>query len=242
MPEASKPAASSMNIDERPVRPPRTLPIRAVLFDLDGTLADTAADLAAALNRVRADRNLPPMPLEALRPHASDGTRGMLGAGLGVTREHPEWETLKDAFQDYYAAAIAVHTKLFSGADLVLDEIERRRLAWGVVTNKASRFTLPLLERLALRSRANVIVCGDTTAQAKPHPAPLLHAAGRLGLDVASCVYVGDAERDVLAARAAGMSSLVAAYGYIAPEVALGSWATDGYIDSLPAILDWLPS
>ena len=223
-------------------RLPRALPVRAVLFDLDGTLADTAADLAAALNRLRADRKLPPLPLSTLRPHASDGARGMLGAGLGVTREHPDWDVLRDAFLDHYAAAIAVHTKLFAGAERVLDEIERRNLAWGVVTNKASRFTLPLLHHLALASRANVIVCGDTTAQAKPHPAPLLHAAGRLGLDVASCLYVGDAERDVVAARAAGMSSLVATYGYIAPEAALASWATDGYIDSLPAVLDWLPS
>jgi N-acetyl-D-muramate 6-phosphate phosphatase len=223
-------------------RRPRALPVRAVLFDLDGTLADTAADLAAALNRVRADRKLPPLPLETLRPHASDGTRGMLGAGLGVTREHPDWDVLKDAFQDYYAAAIAVHTRLFDGADRLLGEIERRHLAWGVVTNKASRFTLPLLETLALASRANVVVCGDTTAYAKPHPAPLLHAAERLGIDAASCVYVGDAERDVVAARAAGMSSLVATYGYIASEAAMASWTTDGYIDSLPALLDWLPS
>jgi phosphoglycolate phosphatase len=220
---------------------PRRLPVRAVLFDLDGTLADTAADLAAALNRVRADRALPPLPLAALRPHASDGTRGMLGAGLGVTREHPDWEMLKDAFLDYYAAALAVHTKLFAGAERALAEIERRGLAWGVVTNKASRFTLPLLEQLALASRANVIVCGDTTAQPKPHPAPLLHAITRLGLDAARCVYVGDAERDVAAARAAGMASLVASYGYIAADAAPESWGTDGFIDSLPAVLEWLP-
>ena len=221
---------------------PRALPVRAVLFDLDGTLADTAADLAAALNRVRADRELPPLPIAALRPHASDGTRGMLGAGLGVTREHPEWETLKDAFLDYYAAAIAVHTRLFADAEHVLTEIERRGLAWGIVTNKAARFTLPLLQHLALSSRANVIVCGDTTAQAKPHPAPLLHAAARLGLDAASCLYVGDAERDVAAARAAGMAALVARYGYIASDVMPESWNPDGFIDSLSAVLDWLPT
>jgi phosphoglycolate phosphatase len=220
---------------------PRRLPVRAVLFDLDGTLADTAADLAAALNRVRGDRALPPLPLATLRPHASDGTRGMLGAGLGVTREHPEWEVLKDAFLDYYAAGLAVHTKLFAGAERALDEIERRGLAWGVVTNKASRFTLPLLEQLALAARANVIVCGDTTVQPKPHPAPLLHALSRLGLDAADCVYVGDAERDVAAARAAHMSSLVASYGYIGADAAPESWGTDGFIDSLPAVLDWLP-
>lgn len=224
------------------MREPRALPVHAVLFDLDGTLADTAADLAAALNRIRADRQLPPLPLATLRPHASDGTRGMLGAGLGVTREHPDWEVLKDAFLDYYAAAIAVHTRLFADAERVLAEIERRRLAWGIVTNKAARFTLPLLDHLALASRANVIVCGDTTAQAKPHPAPLLHAAAQLGLDPGGCVYVGDAERDVVAARAAGMAALVARYGYIGSDVMPERWKPDGFIDSLPAVLDWLPT
>ena len=151
-------------------------------------------------------------------------------------------QALKDAFLDYYAAAIAVHTRLFAGAEEVLAEIERRRLAWGIVTNKAARFTLPLLEQLALASRANVVVCGDTTAQAKPHPAPLLHAVTQLGLDAAGCVYVGDAERDVAAARAAGMASLVARYGYIASDVLPESWKADGFIDSLPAVLDWLPT
>jgi phosphoglycolate phosphatase len=220
---------------------PRALPVRAVLFDLDGTLADTASDLAAALNRVRADRLLPPLAVSTLRPHASDGSRGMIGAGLGVTREHPEWEALKDAFLDYYAAALAVHTRLFAGAEDALDGIERRGLTWGIVTNKAARFTLPLLEQLGLAARANVIVCGDTTPQPKPHPAPLLHASAKLGLEASDCVYVGDAQRDVVAAHAAGMAALVASYGYIAPEIAPVSWAPDGLIDSLPGVLDWLP-
>ncbi|HEV3240743.1 MAG TPA: HAD-IA family hydrolase [Casimicrobiaceae bacterium] len=220
---------------------PRTLPIAAVLFDLDGTLADTAGDLAAALNRVRGDRDLPPLPVATLRPHASDGSRGMLGTGLGVTREHPEWEALKDAFLDYYAAALAVHTRLFADAERVLAEIARRRLAWGIVTNKAARFTLPLLDHLGLASRADVIVCGDTTPHAKPHPEPLLHAAAQLRLSAADCVYVGDAERDVAAARAAGMAALVARYGYIAADAGPEAWQPDGFIDSLPALLDWLP-
>lgn len=215
--------------------------MRAVLFDLDGTLADTAGDLAAALNRVRADRKLPPLPTAALRAHASDGSRGMLGAGLGVTPEDPNWEALKDAFLDYYAAALSVHTQLFADADRVLAEIERRRLAWGIVTNKASRFALPLLEFLALTTRADVIVCGDTTAHTKPHPTPLLHAAAQLGLGAQACVYVGDAERDVAAARAAGMAALVARYGYIGSDLAPESWGPDGLIDSLPGVLDWLP-
>jgi len=212
-----------------------------VLFDLDGTLADTASDLAAALNRVRADRSLPPLAVAMLRPHASDGTRGMLGAGLGVTREHPEWELLKDAFLEYYAATLAVHTQLFAGAEDALGSIERRGLAWGIVTNKAARFTLPLLDRLGIAQRAGVVVCGDTTPQTKPHPGPLLHAAARLGIEATNCVYVGDAQRDVAAARAAGMAALVASYGYIAAEIAPESWVPDGLIDSLPGVLEWLP-
>jgi phosphoglycolate phosphatase len=220
----------------------RELPVRAVLFDLDGTLADTAADLAGALNRVREDRDLPPLPLATLRPHASDGTRGMLGAGLGVTRENPEWETLKEAFLDYYAAGLSVHSKLFSGAEATLTDIERRGLVWGVVTNKVARFTLPLLDRLGIAARAGVIVCGDTTPQTKPHPAPLLHAAEKLRVDAERCVYVGDAQRDVAAARAAGMAALVASYGYIGAEIAPESWEPDGLLDSLPELLDWLPA
>ena len=223
-------------------RLPRALPVRAVLFDLDGTLADTAADLAAALNRVRRDRALPPLALEVLRPHASDGTRGMLGAGLGVQREDPDWEPLKEAFLDYYAAGLAVHTRLFAGAEDALGGIERRGLAWGIVTNKVARFALPLLERLGIGDRAGVIVCGDTTSEVKPHPAPLLRAAEDLRIEPKRCVYVGDAPRDVAAARAAGMAALVASYGYIAPEIAPESWAPDGLIGSLPAVLDWLPA
>jgi len=212
-----------------------------VLFDLDGTLADTAADLAAALNRIRVERNLAPMPVIDLRPHASDGTRGMLGAGLGIGRDHPEFPALKDAFLDYYEAELCVRSRLFPGAEGALGEIERRGLRWGIVTNKAARFTLPLLEGLKLAQRAATIVCGDTTAQSKPHPAPLLHAAAALDLDASACVYVGDAERDVLAARAAGMAALVAHYGYIAREAHPESWAPDGFIEALPEVLDWLP-
>ncbi len=219
----------------------RPLQVRAVLFDLDGTLADTASDLAAAVNRLRADRSLAPLGVEVLRPHASDGARGMLGAGLGVTREDPDWERLRDAFLEYYAAALAVHTRLFAGTEDALAAIEARGLAWGIVTNKAARFTLPLLDRLGIATRAGIVVCGDTTPHTKPHPAPLLHAATGLGIEAASCVYVGDAERDVAAARAAGMAALVARYGYIAAEIAPESWAPDGLIDSLPAVLDWLP-
>ena len=219
----------------------RPLPVRAVLFDLDGTLADTAGDLAAALNRVRNDRALPPLPLAILRPHASHGARGLLSAGLGLTREDPDFEAARDAFLAYYADALCEQTRLFAGAEAVLTEIERRRLAWGIVTNKASRFTLPLLERLSLASRAGAVICGDTTPQSKPHPGPMLAAAAALAIDAGDCVYVGDAERDVAAGQSAGMKTLVATYGYLGADEAPEGWRADGLIATLPALLDWLP-
>ena len=200
---------------ESKARRARPLPVRGVLFDLDGTLADTAGDLAGALNRVRASKGLDPVAPSLLRPHASHGARGLLDAGLGVDRNHPDFAVLRDAFLDYYADALCVETKLFPGVEEVLRELERRKLKWGIVTNKATRFTLPLLEELALQTRAGAIVCGDTIAQAKPHPAPLLAAAAMIDVEPADCVYVGDAERDIVAGRAAGMKTLIASYGYI---------------------------
>jgi phosphoglycolate phosphatase len=223
------------------VAPPVRFKVRAVLFDLDGTLADTVGDLAGALNRVRADRSLSPMPLELLRPHASHGARGMLGAAFGIGRESPEFELLRDMFLDYYEAALCEKTRLFEDAEKVLAEIERRGLRWGIVTNKASRFTLPILERLALSTRTVAVICGDTTANAKPHPEPLFAAAMALKVDPSDCVYVGDAERDIVAGRAAGMKTLIASYGYLGADDTPEHWAADGVIHSLPALLDWLP-
>jgi N-acetyl-D-muramate 6-phosphate phosphatase len=220
--------------------PAHRLNISAVLFDLDGTLADTAGDLAAALNRLRADRGLRPLLLETLRAHASDGARGMLGAGLGIAKDHGDYERLRDLFLTNYEQSLSVHTRLFDGADAVLAEIERRGLRWGIVTNKIARFTTPIVAALGLTSRAGVVISGDSTPESKPHPAPLLEAAALLGVPARSCVYVGDAERDVIAGRAAGMKTLIARYGYLdADDVA--SWQADGEIHSLPDLLDWLP-
>jgi N-acetyl-D-muramate 6-phosphate phosphatase len=216
--------------------------VRAVLFDLDGTLADTAADLAGALNRVRADRFLPPVALDVLRPHASHGARGMLGAAFGIGKESPDFESLRDMFLAHYEAALCDKTRLFDNAETVLAEIERRGLRWGIVTNKASRYTRPLLERLALSHRTVAIVCGDSTANAKPHPEPLLAAAAMLEIDAADCVYVGDAERDIIAGRAAGMKTLVASYGYLGADDTPERWAADGAIGSLAELLEWLPT
>jgi N-acetyl-D-muramate 6-phosphate phosphatase len=217
------------------------LSVRAVLFDLDGTLADTAGDLAAALNRLRSDRGLQALPLAVLRPHASHGARGLLGAGFGIDPQHADYIALRDAFLAYYAAALSEHTRLFPGAEDVLAEIERRGLRWGVVTNKASRFTTPLLESLAFTHNAGAVISGDTTPHAKPHPAPLLAAAAKLATPAADCVYVGDAERDVEAGRAAGMKTIVATYGYLRDEDDVEQWAADGLIASLPELLAWLP-
>src|SRR3954470_20663633 len=197
---------------------PRMLAVDAVLFDLDGTLADTAPDLGAALNRVRLARGLAPLPLAHLRPHASHGARGLIGAGMGVRPEDEAYGELRDAFLDEYASALCVDSILFAGVAEMLQGIESRALKWGIVTNKGTRFTAPLLDALQLAGRANAIVCGDTTAHAKPHPAPLLYAAEQIGVAPERCVYVGDAERDVLAGVAAGMPAIVARYGYIEPH------------------------
>ncbi len=157
------------------------LSIRAVLFDLDGTLADSAGDLALALNHVRADKGLPPVGADTLRAHASSGARGLLAAGMNILPDHPEYATLRESFLDHYTRCLATTTTLFPGVAELLDDIEGRGLAWGIVTNKHARFTAAVVRALGLDKRAGTIVAGDTTPHAKPHPAPLLHAARELG-------------------------------------------------------------
>jgi phosphoglycolate phosphatase len=220
---------------------PRALDVDAVLFDLDGTLADTAPDLGAALNRVRRDRGLDPLPLAQLRPYASHGARGLLNAGMAVAPGEPAYEPLRDAFLAHYAAALCVESSLFADVDALLAELEARALPWGIVTNKATRFTTPLLASLRLVPRAGAVVCGDTTPHAKPHPAPLAEAADQLGVPPSRCVYVGDARRDVEAGIAAGMRTLIAGWGYIEPEESPAEWSADGILDAPSALLRWLP-
>ncbi|MBK7590248.1 MAG: HAD-IA family hydrolase [Betaproteobacteria bacterium] len=219
----------------------RALPIRAVLFDLDGTLADTAPDLAAALNRVRGDRGLAPLPYATLRPHASHGARGLVGAGFGVAPGDDGFPLLRDTFLAHYEAALCVESTLFDDVAALLAEIEARGLAWGIVTNKAARFTQPLLAMLPPLARAGTVVSGDTTPHAKPHPEPLLHAARELGVAPECCLYVGDAERDIAAGVAAGMPAIVAGYGYLDVHEAPARWPAVGIIDRPAALLDWLP-
>jgi len=227
-------------IDSAPSHSPRPLSAAAVLFDLDGTLADTAGDLVAALNRVRADRGLPGVSIATLRAHASSGARGMLGAGLDLRPDDDSYRELRDAFLAYYEKGLADTTQLFDGIDPLLAALERREIPWGVVTNKAERFTFPLLAALGLDQRASVIVCGDTTAHPKPHPAPLIHAADRLSIAVGQCIYVGDDLRDVQAGNAAGMATIVAKYGYLGETGDCVGWPATGWIEAPGELLAWI--
>ncbi|HEX2651382.1 MAG TPA: HAD-IA family hydrolase [Burkholderiales bacterium] len=185
---------------------------KAVLFDFDGTLADTAADLVAALNRLRTVRGMAEIPLEKLRPYASAGARGLIVAGFGILTEHPEFKDMREEFLRYYAEAICVETKLFPGMDKLLGAIEARGLRWGIVTNKSTHLTRKIVAAMALTPAC--VVCGDTTPHLKPHPASLLHAANELALAPKDCLYVGDDLRDILAAHAAGMTSVAVEWGY----------------------------
>ena len=213
-----------------------------VLFDLDGTLADTAPDLAAAANRQRSDRGLPPLPIEQLRPLASHGARGLIGRALGLLPGDEGYESARLEFLAYYEAALCVHTRLFAGMAQTLDHLEAGGRRWGVVTNKARRFTEPLLEQLGLHRRAACIVSGDTTAHAKPHPAPLQHALLTCSVTAAHSVYVGDDRRDIEAGRAAGMRTVLAAYGYLGEAPRTDEWGADHSIGSPAELLAWLPS
>lgn len=185
---------------------------KAVLFDFDGTLADTAADLVAALNRLRSVRGMPEIPLEKLRPYASAGARGLIVAGFGILTEHAEFKDMREEFLRYYAEAICVETKLFPGMDQLLGTLEERGLQWGIVTNKSTSLTHKIVAAMALKPAC--VVCGDTTPHLKPHPASLLHAANELKLAPRDCLYVGDDLRDILAAHAAGMTSVAVEWGY----------------------------
>jgi 2-phosphoglycolate phosphatase len=214
--------------------------IRAVLFDLDGTLADTAPDLALALNRVRALQGLAPLPPEVSRPHTSAGARGLLAVGFGVSPGDEGYAALRDRFLDFYAEGLCVHTRLFDGVAELLARIKVLKLPWGIVTNKGKRFSEPLLHLLAVDHLAACIVSGDSTPHIKPHPAPLLLAASLLALPTADCIYVGDDLRDVQAARAAGMRVAVAGWGYLGEGEDPRNWNADAVIFHPREILDLL--
>lgn len=212
----------------------------AVLFDLDGTFADTAPDLAAALNHVRRLHNLPPLTLETIRPQASNGSAGLLKLGFGIEPDAAEFPALREAFLTHYAAHICDHTRLFPGMAQLLGILERRGLPWGIVTNKPHRFTLPLMQALGCDRRAACLVSGDTCTRAKPHPDPLFKACEMIGVTPGNCLYMGDDKRDVDAARAAGMRCIVARYGYIDAQVNAGDWGADGEAEAPMALLDFI--
>lgn len=203
---------------------------RAILFDLDGTLADTAPDLAGAMNRLRSARGLAPTPYELLRPVASAGARGLIHAAFGLKPEDEGYEELRVGFLDNYAAELVRDSRLFDGIAPLLDALQAAGLAWGIVTNKAARFTDQLVPQIGL-GHAGCVISGDTTAHIKPHPAPLLEAARRLALTPHECWYVGDDLRDIQAGRAAGMTTIAAAWGYCG-HAEPKTWEADALIEA----------
>ena len=219
---------------------PATPPLRGVLFDLDGTLIDSAPDLAGAANRLRADHGLEPLPLESLRPMVGSGARGMVGVAFGVAPGDERFEALRDAFLAHYAAGLLERTRPFDGVQEMLLALEADGVAWGIVTNKATRFTRPIVAGLGLAQRARVVVCGDTTPHSKPHPEPLLYAARTLDLAPENVAYVGDDLRDAQAARAAGMPMLAATWGYLGLGEPVHEWGADALVDAPSQVLEWL--
>ncbi|MGQ0659011.1 MAG: phosphoglycolate phosphatase [Chromatiales bacterium] len=211
-----------------------------VLLDLDGTLLDTAPDLAFALNAVRAEEDLPPLPFATIRPHVSNGARALIKLGFQTSETDPRFERRRQRLLAVYHENLCRETSLFPGMEAVVDEIERRGGKWGVVTNKPGWLTEPLLAQLGLYRRVACVVSGDTVTRRKPHPDPLLHAAQLARSVPAECVYVGDAVRDSQAARAAGMGILAAAFGYIEPEEDPYHWGADAVIEHPSEILAWV--
>ena len=214
--------------------------IKTVLFDLDGTLADTAPDLAGALNHVLKTHNHKPLPYETIRPHVSHG--GIALTTLGFGENHPEFDSLYKELLAHYENNIANETTLFAGMNELLLELEDKNINWGVVTNKPGWLTEPLLLKLNLTSRAATIVSGDTLKERKPHPAPILHACKEAGSEPPECLYVGDAKRDIEAGNAAGMPSIVALFGYIAESDITDDWGAHASINHPKEILSIIDS
>lgn len=211
--------------------------LRAVLFDLDGTLIDSAPDLAGAANELRAARGLPPLDYALLRPMVGAGARGMLAVSLQITPAHLEFESLRADFLARYEARMLQETAIFEQVHPLLEALEQAAMPWGIVTNKAERFALPVTQGLGLAARAGTVIGGDTTPHAKPHPAPLLEAARRLGVAPEHCAYVGDDERDIIAGRAAGMLTVAAAWGYLGQGEPIAAWGADFIVQTPDALL-----
>jgi N-acetyl-D-muramate 6-phosphate phosphatase len=214
--------------------------VRAVLFDLDGTLIDSAPDLAGAVNEMRIARGMTPLPLSDLRPMVGAGARGMLQIALQVTPDDPQFAALREEFFRCYEARISRETQLFDAIPMVLKALNDNAMLWGIVTNKVQRFTEPLTKALGLYAQAAVVISGDSTPHAKPHPAPLLEAARRMNVAPSECVYVGDDLRDVQAGQAAGMRTMVAAWGYLGLGEPVRAWNADHIIQEPNELLKCL--
>ena len=206
--------------------------IRAILFDLDGTLIDSAPDLGAAADQMRIARGLPSLPMADYRPFAGSGARGMLRVAFGMQPEDAEFPAMREEFFQNYERRMTQDTTVFDGVADMLARIVAQQLQWGVVTNKSKRFTEPLSRQMALFASAGVVVSGDTTPHANPHPEPLFEAARRIGVDPQDCVYVGDDERDIIAGKAAGMRTVAAVYGYLGEKQSVAHWEADDVINS----------
>jgi phosphoglycolate phosphatase len=206
--------------------------IAAILFDLDGTLIDTAPDMGAALNNLLIEEGLAPIPLEIIRPYVSQGALVLTRLGFSEQVAESEIEPLRLRYLEHYRAIVADDSVLFDCFEEVLDRLEERNIPWGIVTNKPQWLTTPLLEQMGLHKRAAVVICGDTLEKRKPHPLPLIVAAETIGIACKNCVYVGDDPRDIEAGRAAKMKTLIAAYGYISKDTSLDEWRAGGIIES----------
>ncbi len=214
--------------------------VQAVLFDLDGTLIDSAPDLGAAVDKMRVARGMSSLPLSHYRPMAGAGARGMIGLAFGWTPDHPHYEQLKEEFFVNYESCMTERTFAFEGVAQLIQELVDLKMPWGVVTNKSKRFAEPLTQAMPLFASAAVVISGDTTPHAKPHPAPLLEAAKRLGVDPGACVYVGDDERDIVAGHAAQMKTVAATYGYLGAQADVQRWQAHAQIDSPKQLLKLL--
>lgn len=213
--------------------------VRAVLFDLDGTLIDSAPDLAAAADKMRLDRGLPSISYEQYRPMAGAGARGMLGIAFDMAPEHPNFLSWREEFFSNYEMCLTQRTQAFTGVEELLSSLKLRGLRWGIVTNKSARFTNALVKQMPVLKDAAVVISGDTTAHAKPHPEPMFEAARRLKISPHHCVYVGDDKRDIQAGQAAGMPSLAASWGYMGSHD-VSTWQADATLLEPDCVLEWL--
>ena len=214
--------------------------VQAVLFDLDGTLIDSAPDLGGAANDMRAARDMPVLPLADYRAHCGTGARGMLAVAFGITPDHLDFSEMREEFFSRYERRMTSNTVVFDGVPAMLDRLAQRGMPWGIVTNKSKRFTGKLLEGIDALAASSTAISGDTTAHAKPHPEPLFEACRRMGVDPGRCVYVGDDERDIVAGIAAGMGTVAASWGYLGHAAEIDRWGADAVVNSPADLLNLL--